>query len=145
MDCNESEVRRSIVVLGKPIAQPRHRASARGGFVRMYLPSDHPVHGYKTMIGIEAQRQFGSPIEGAVRLDVLFAFAQPKGRKLQFKISKPDIDNLEKAVMDALTNAGVWLDDAQVVEKHSTKVFGERDATTIFITPLSFPLEDRLK
>jgi len=62
--------------MGKPIAQPRHRATARNGSIRMYLPSDHPVHGYKTMIGIEKQRQFGCPLEGAVPLKFRpFAYA----------------------------------------------------------------------
>ena len=31
-------------------------------------------------------------------------------------ICKPDIDNLAKAVMDALTDAGAWRDDCQIVE-----------------------------
>ena len=75
----------------------------------------------------------------------MFAFVQPKGRVGQFKISKPDLDNLEKAVMDALTTAGVWCDDAQVVEKHSAKVYGKIDATSIFVTPLEFSLEERIR
>jgi len=138
-------VKHSLIVLGKPVAQPRHRAACRGGYPTMYLPSDHPVHDYKARIKMVAGTQPIKRIEGPVRLDLLFAFAQPKGRKRQFKISKPDLDNLEKAVMDALTDAGVWCDDAQVVEKHSTKVYGATDATSIFITPLGFGLDERME
>lgn len=137
-------MKHTLIVLGKPVAQPRHRAACQGGYARLYLPSDHPVHDYKCRIKTVAATQAIKKIEGPVRLDLLFAFAQPKGRKRQFKISKPDLDNLEKAVMDALTDAGVWCDDAQVVEKHSTKMYGATDATSIFITPLAFGLDERL-
>ena len=144
MAAAEHEVKHTIIVLGKAVAQPRHRASCRGGFARMYLPSDHPVHDYKRRIITAAHTQNIRKIEGPVRLDLMFAFTQPKGRARQFKISKPDLDNLEKAVMDALTEAGVWCDDAQVVEKHSVKVFGATDATSVFITPITFSLSERV-
>jgi len=137
-------MRHELIVMGKAIAQPRHRASCRGGFARMYLPSAHPVHDFKRRIMAVAESKTIPRIEGPVRLDLLFAFAQPKGRRKQFKISKPDLDNLEKAVMDALTDAGVWCDDAQVVEKHSSKMYGIVDATSIFISPISFGLDERL-
>ena len=141
----QHEMKQTFVVLGKPVAQPRHRATFRGGFAKMYIPREHPVHGFKERIIAEAHKHELVRIEGPVRLDLMFAFVQPKGRVGQFKISKPDLDNLEKAVMDALTTAGVWCDDAQVVEKHSAKVYGKIDATSIFVTPLEFSLEERIR
>lgn len=141
----QHEMKQTFVVLGKPIAQPRHRATFRGGFAKMYIPREHPVHDFKQRIIDEALRHNPVRIEGCVRLDLMFAFAQPKGRTGQFKMGKPDLDNLEKAVMDALTTAGVWCDDAQVVEKHSAKVYGKIDATSIFVTPLEFSLDERIK
>jgi len=35
--------------------------------------------------------------------------------------AKPDIDNLLKSTMDALSQAGVWRDDAQVVAVVASK------------------------
>jgi Holliday junction resolvase RusA-like endonuclease len=32
------------------------------------------------------------------------------------KVTKPDADNLEKAVLDGLNHAGIWHDDAQVTD-----------------------------
>ena len=133
----------SFIVDGLPIAQPRHRATARGGFVQHYLPSDHPIHAYKREIMVKASAQNVATIEGAVRLDLLFSFLHPKKgkhRKAQFKISKADLDNLEKGVMDGLTDAGIWIDDAQVVEKHSAKIFGETQGTCITIRGIEFPI-----
>lgn len=41
----------------------------------------------------------------------------------QFHTKKPDIDNLEKSVLDGLQNSGVISDDSQVVVKSSRKVY----------------------
>lgn len=138
----------SFVVDGTPVAQPRHRATVRGGYVHHYLPPDHPIHEYKRNIIVKASEQNVAIIEGAVRLDVLFSFIHPKSgknRKAQFKISKPDLDNLEKAVMDGLTDSGIWIDDAQVVEKHSAKIYGETQGTCITIRGIEFPITIKSK
>lgn len=37
--------------------------------------------------------------------------------------SKPDLDNLAKAVLDVLTQLGVWRDDAQVVSGSWEKLY----------------------
>lgn len=44
--------------------------------------------------------------------------------KLIQKTSKPDIDNLLKAVMDAL-NGLAWVDDAQVVQIYAKKIYSQ--------------------
>ena len=36
---------------------------------------------------------------------------------------KPDLDKLVRAVFDALTDAGIWRDDGQVVQLHTSKVY----------------------
>lgn len=48
---------------------------------------------------------------------------------------KPDADNLAKAVMDAMSAAGVWQDDAQVSDLRVTKQYGPR--TGVNLTLLS--------
>jgi Holliday junction resolvase RusA-like endonuclease len=47
--------------------------------------------------------------------------------------SKPDLDNLEKAVTDAL-NQVVYYDDSLIVEKTSRKVYGARPRAEITLT-----------
>lgn len=53
-----------------------------------------------------------------VRLD--FYVAPPKKSKLRFP--KPDIDNYEKAIYDAMTG-WLWKDDCQVAEHHVRKLW----------------------
>ena len=59
---------------------------------------------------------------GPLRLEVEFFLPRSKAHKHDDYVAvKPDLDNLLKSTMDALTNAGVWHDDAQVAAIVSTK------------------------
>ena len=109
-----------IFVLGTPVAQPRHRVSARGGFARTYLPKKQPVHAYKRAVH-EAAVAAGLPVfSGPVEVEIAAVFGLPKSWSKAKRDSmacsphthKPDADNIAKAVLDAL--AAFWTDDAQV-------------------------------
>jgi Holliday junction resolvase RusA-like endonuclease len=87
-----------------------------------------------------------SPIEGPVRLRVTFLLPRPKNRCRRkdspeplWCTTKPDFDNLSKAIADCLTQQGWWRDDAQVVEAHITKqwhAIGERPGAWIQVSPI---------
>jgi Holliday junction resolvase RusA-like endonuclease len=50
-----------------------------------------------------------------LQLYVEFYLPRPQAHKNDdYVVVKPDLDNLLKSTMDALSNAGVWHDDAQV-------------------------------
>ena len=64
----------------------------------------------------------GPPLTGPLRCDLTFVMPRPKSmiwktREMPraFHASKPDRDNLDKAVMDALKGIA-WIDDAQVCQ-----------------------------
>ncbi len=58
------------------------------------------------------------PIEGAVGLTVLWLFPKGKShRHGEWRITKPDTDNLQKLLKDCMTRCGFWKDDAQVVRE----------------------------
>lgn len=131
-------------VPGTPVAQPRHRASCRGGFARIYLPKDHAVHEWKRAIHVCVEREIKKigAIEGPVRLELLFSFeAKTRASMNQWRTKKPDIDNLAKAVMDALTDAGAWQDDSQVVCMHCAKVMGAASFVNVKVAPLDFRVD----
>lgn len=50
----------------------------------------------------------------------------------RYPTSKPDLDNLEKAVMDAMDGV-VFKDDAQVVGKYSNKYYGDEPSVNVYV------------
>lgn len=81
----------------------------------------------------------GAPFEtltGPVTFEAVFSLPRPKshyrtGRNANrlrggapiAPARTPDLDKVLRSTWDALTAAGVWHDDAQVVEDHSAKVY----------------------
>lgn len=62
------------------------------------------------------------PMNGPIELRTLWLF--PKGkthRHGEWRITKPDTDNLQKLLKDCMTKVGFWHDDAQVVREIAEK------------------------
>ena len=74
-----------------------------------------------------------SPYEGAIELHVVWLFPKGKSHKHnEWRITKPDTDNLEKMLKDCMTEVGFWKDDAQVVKEIVEKRWSD-DPTGISI------------
>ncbi len=73
------------------------------------------------------------PCEGAIELHVVWLF--PRGNKHkhnEWKVTRPDTDNLQKMLKDCMTELGFWKDDAQVVKETCEKRWSD-DPTGISI------------
>ena len=101
------------VVKGKPIVyEPAALKAARSklmAYLGQYVPA--------------------APLRGAIRLGVKWCFPiAGKHEDGEWKITRPDTDNLQKLLKDCMTDCGYWKDDAQVaseiVEKFWAKVPG---------------------
>jgi Holliday junction resolvase RusA-like endonuclease len=68
-----------------------------------------------------------TPIEGPIHLGVSWAFTRPKSVKGDWKITKPDTDNLQKMLKDVMTECGFWKDDAQVCSENIEKIYRNAD------------------
>lgn len=108
---------------GLPKGQPRARACRRGNHAAVYDPGT--ADAWKWAVRAAAKDKWdGVPFVGPIRLEVTFYMPRPKAHfrangdlkpnAPEWHIGKPDRDNLEKALMDALTTLGVWADDCQV-------------------------------
>ena len=130
---------------GLPVAQPRAKAAAFAGRARVYTPKTAEV--WKAAIVLLARERIRTAMTGPVRCRMDFTLPRPRshygtGRNatvlkagaLEWCGKKPDLDNLAKAVMDALTNAGAWSDDAQVCDLRLLKRFGEAAETGVNLT-----------
>ena len=67
------------------------------------------------------------PYNGALHFRVKWCFpVKGKHRNGEYKISKPDTDNLQKMLKDCMTILGFWKDDAQVALEIVEKFWAER-------------------
>lgn len=128
-----------FTIKGKPKQQHRHRPSARGGF---YDPSSKDKK--NTMLQI-AKFQPKIALVGDIMLKLIFTIPYPKKyyRTGKFKhllkdnvpeyvVTRPDLDNYCKYIMDVL-QPNFYKDDSQVVKLQAEKVYGIKGKTEIII------------
>ena len=121
----------SFWVPGRPIAQPRPRATIRGAHAGVYNPPT--ADAWKREVQFRARGAMllhESPTSAPLIADLVFEMPcssklytksgalSAEGRKhlwngVLYHTQKPDVDNLTKAVLDALTGI-VYDDDAQI-------------------------------
>lgn len=118
----------TLNIPGLPVAQPRARSARIGSHTRTYTPSKTPggnsngVAEFKALIGLVASQEWhGPPLTGPVRIDCRWLFPRQSAKVWKNKpmhryphTTKPDRDNLDKMVLDALRRAGILADDAIV-------------------------------
>ncbi|TXH55152.1 MAG: RusA family crossover junction endodeoxyribonuclease [Desulfurellales bacterium] len=74
------------------------------------------------------ERWRGPQMLGPVTVELQFVMPRPAStpkRSTPPAIKRPDIDKLERAVLDAIGSAGVWKDDSQVTTLRATKRLAE--------------------
>jgi len=124
----------SFFCAGIPKAQPRVKAFVRGGHAGVYTPDGAET--WKQEVRRQAVANAPeSVIAGVVRVELDFFLPRPKAhldrhgvpkpKSPVWHCKKPDLDNLIKAVTDAITDTQkVWLDDSQICEITATKTYG---------------------
>jgi Holliday junction resolvase RusA-like endonuclease len=124
----------TVSVPMQPVPKGRARHAVRrtptgGVFVQTYTPDK--TADYEALLGARVADAIMpyAPLDGALQLDVLFVLKRPSSgisKRLVDTVwhtKRPDRDNLEKAVMDALKH--FWRDDAQVCVGRTAKVYAE--------------------
>jgi len=134
-----------LKILGVPKPQPRHRHFQRGKFKGTYDPAKGDKQSFLYLVLEQAP---SAPLDEPLRVDIDFFFPRPKGHYGTGKnsgvlkataptnhISRPDIDNLRKFVMDAM-NKVFWRDDSIICEGHTRKIYSDMPRTEIEISTL---------
>ena len=123
-----------IIVYGLPAPQGSkrfvgHAKSGRG----IMVESSAKVKPWREAVKWAAS---GNPTElpphvpGPVTVEMIFTMPKPKAApksRVTYPDRKPDLSKLVRSTEDALTDAGVWEDDARVVSCWSRKVFPSED------------------
>ena len=129
------------------MAQPRPRAVSMGGKARMYNPKT--AKDWKRQIGLSLMEVISPEYrgyEGAVEVHSTFLLKRPKshygtGRNNDrlkdnapaFCLKKPDLDNLQKAVFDAITDHKIWKDDSQVIKETTEKLWADNQSNGLLL------------
>ena len=108
----------AFTIPGIPAAKGRPRFLSRGGFIRAY--TDQKTVAYEALVGLYAQQAGIEPVKGPIAVTIR-AFWPSKGaprkrtpRPEAWRVGRPDLDNVIKAILDGLE--GIAFDnDSQVV------------------------------
>lgn len=125
----------AFFAVGLPKGQPRPRAFVRGRRASVYDPGT--AKEWKMQVALAARpKQPENPIVGPCAVAMIFYMPRPQ--RLETKsadpgrvphVARPDLDNLAKAVLDALTDDDWFLDDSQVVQLDAQKWYAARGSS----------------
>ena len=133
----------SFIVFGTPVGKGRPRFRNTGKFVQTYTPKK--TGDYEDTVRTSARAAMGSekPLETPVsvylyiRLPIPASYSKKRTQDcidgIERPAKKPDIDNVAKAVMDAM-NGIVYRDDCQIVDLHIAKVYAVTPAVEVVVS-----------
>lgn len=122
------EVKFFVPMIPPTMTQQEHKVNVRNGKVQFYEPDELKAVRAKLSDSVGPHRP-PAPMQGAVRLMVKWCFPiQGDHQDGEYRITKPDTDNIQKMLKDVMTKNGYWKDDAQVAceicEKFWAKIPG---------------------
>jgi crossover junction endodeoxyribonuclease RusA len=118
-------------VHGVPITQGSKRVGlTRGGRPYMFESNGSRLKDWRKTVTVMAIAHKRRTFAGACSVTLDFVLPRPKSNRSELPIAQRsgDIDKLQRACLDALTDAMVWYDDAQVTRIEATKVYAPKDA-----------------
>jgi len=77
-----------------------------------------------TWHAIVEQHKPDKPLTGPIEVKLAVTWFKKGLRDIVPRTTKPDVDNLAKLILDAMTKAGYWHDDNQVCDLRITKYDG---------------------
>lgn len=113
-----------LTVYGDPAPQGSKRHVGNGRMVE----ASKKVGPWRRAVAEAFLFQFGrefEPFNGALEVETIFFLPRPSTVKRPLPIVPPDLDKLERGLFDALTQAGVWQDDALVIKSTATKFYAD--------------------
>ena len=115
-----------IYILGQPQPAPRPRVTRLG----TYYPKSYKDWKKNTIAGLKLSKQLPCFTIGACSIEIIFVFKRIQkikspGRTM--KTTRPDIDNLEKAVWDVLQELDVLMDDGKIWKSSAQKWYAAKN------------------
>lgn len=135
-----------FVIPGKPVGKQRPKFRRLGAFVQTYTPEK--TVSWESLVAMCAMAARGDlmptdkPCSVRLEVEVIPPLSWSNRKRdaamvgLHWPAKKPDLDNIIKAVGDAL-NGVVWVDDAQMVRVEAWKRYGSMDQTRVMVKELT--------
>lgn len=122
-----------IIVYGNPAPQGSKRFVGMVAGHGMMIESSKKVKPWREAVKHAAllERDYAPPLDEPLIVRMVFTMPKPASapkRRRIWPMRTPDLSKLIRSTEDALTDSGVWKDDARVVEYSRTaKVFPNED------------------
>lgn len=119
----------NFFIEGMPKGQARPRVVSKNGRTWAFSPKNEFRDSVLSHIksNIPAELRGKMPITSGLSVSIVFHMPRPKSvaKSEIWHIKRPDIDNLIKAVLDAVNDTKIWEDDSQIYEIKSKKVYSD--------------------
>jgi Holliday junction resolvase RusA-like endonuclease len=103
---------------------PKDRPRYSNG--RFYTPTK--TKNFEELIRVLLSQEWHSPpLLGPLEIKIIFQIKRPLSispKKRKYPCVKPDLDNLEKSLLDSCNNI-LWKDDALIVKSTKEKIYGK--------------------
>lgn len=136
-------MKRDLVVSLRTAGVPRPQGSKKafvGKNGRAVLVDDNKPELKKWRAAVEKSARgamvafdVAGPVLGPVAVALVFTLERPKTVKRALPHVAPDLDKLQRSVLDALTTAGVWKDDGQVTTISARKIYGPKPGALVSV------------
>jgi len=124
------------------ITHQEHKVMVKNGKPFFYDPPELK-NARSKLIGYLGRHVPDQKIIGPIELVTKWCFpAEKKHRHGEYRITKPDTDNLQKMLKDCMTFCGYWKDDALVVREITEKFWSDIPGIYIRITELESKIND---
>lgn len=133
-----------FIIPGAAVGKGRPRAAKRGKHITLYTPKE--TASYENLVKLSAAQAMGerAPMDCAVDLELYILVAPPASWSQKKRLaalsgeirptSKPDADNVLKAIADAC-NGIVWDDDKQIADLIVRKAYAAKAETLVIARP----------
>lgn len=130
------EIKFFLPMIPPTVTQQMHRVIVRNGKPVFYDSPELADAKDKLTAHLTPHRP-EQPFSSAVQLIVKWCFpVKGKHSNGEYKTTKPDTDNLQKALKDCMTKCGYWKDDALVASEVVEKFWADKPGIWICVRGL---------
>lgn len=113
-----------MAMIPPTVTHQEHKVTVINGKPVFYDPPELKAAKEKLISHLYKHR-VQSPYRTGIRLQVKWCFPRGRHQDGEYRITKPDTDNLQKLLKDCMTLVGFWEDDAQVASEIVEKFWAE--------------------